>query len=492
MEKLILRSVMYGADKIPDSWFEKVPGGYYKTKEGKAAPAKEQSKRESKNNNGRHDSADSRKDRRSRRHSAGEGQHSPSPHDIKRDEGQRPFDPPRRRDSDRQRESYDGIEEVDGGNYSGDDRRRRRNHGSNRRRRSHEDERVYNYVNGPPPPRDDRRDERRYDDGAPYPERNNFGPTPRVQPDQYAQALGAAALTGTGIGVAAGASHPYNDPISPVTQSSQPVSIGRNGVAAGYVPYAHIYGGPASQTQQAPYSSSPHSSNGSAPLNDASRPPRPAVVPPGHYQQDPYAQDTGAYSPQAAYRSQDSGYHSRHDPRGDDRHNAYDEYGRPFPILPQPHSGHAVRNDYSPRRDSHAQEAPRSRPRTDTNESKRSKSSGGPLARERYIPPGYQVDSNTNSSNTTPIMKPVDPRIPLSAQFGMPERTDAEATSEPKDNLTAPVHTDDRPVATTQTSSPVAHPLWMAPPGQAATAATSQLDGPWTPTASGAIRRARG
>ena len=30
MEKLVLRGIMYGADKIPDSWFEKVPGGYYK------------------------------------------------------------------------------------------------------------------------------------------------------------------------------------------------------------------------------------------------------------------------------------------------------------------------------------------------------------------------------------------------------------------------------------------------------------------------------
>ncbi|KAK6422594.1 hypothetical protein LTR81_004754 [Elasticomyces elasticus] len=486
MEKLILRSVMYGADKIPDSWFEKVPGGYYKTKEGKAAAAREQSKRESKNDSGRHDSADSRKDRRSRRHSAGEGQPSPSPHDAHREEGQRPFDPPRRRDSDRQRGSYDGIEEDDGGYYSGDDRRRRRNHGSTRRRRSHEDERVYNYVNGPPPPRDDRRDERRYDDGAPYPERNNFGPIPRVHPDQYAQALGAAALTGAGMGVAAGASRPYNDPISPATQSSQPVSIGRNGVAAGYVPYAHIYGGPASQTQQAPYSSSPHSSNGFAPLNDVNRPTRPAVAPPGHYQQDPYAQDTGAYSPQAAHLSQDSGYHSRHDPPYDDRHNAYDEHGRPSPVSPQ--RGH----DYSPRRDSHAQEGPRTRPRTGTNDSKRSKSSGGPLARERYIPPGYQSDSNTASLNTTPTMKPVDPRIPLSAQFGLPERADAEAMNELKDNSTAPGPMEDPPVATTQTSSPVAHPLWTAPPGLAMAAATSQLDGPWTPTASGAIRRARG
>lgn len=30
MEKLVLKGIMYGADKVPDSWFEKVPGGYYK------------------------------------------------------------------------------------------------------------------------------------------------------------------------------------------------------------------------------------------------------------------------------------------------------------------------------------------------------------------------------------------------------------------------------------------------------------------------------
>lgn len=29
----LFNSLMYGADKIPDSWFEKVPGGYYRTKE---------------------------------------------------------------------------------------------------------------------------------------------------------------------------------------------------------------------------------------------------------------------------------------------------------------------------------------------------------------------------------------------------------------------------------------------------------------------------
>lgn len=29
----LFNSVMFGADKIPDSWFEKVPGGFYRSKE---------------------------------------------------------------------------------------------------------------------------------------------------------------------------------------------------------------------------------------------------------------------------------------------------------------------------------------------------------------------------------------------------------------------------------------------------------------------------
>ncbi|KAK6440951.1 hypothetical protein LTR95_002821 [Oleoguttula sp. CCFEE 5521] len=44
MEKLILRGVMYGADKIPDQWFDKVPGGFYKQKE-EARRERERSRR---------------------------------------------------------------------------------------------------------------------------------------------------------------------------------------------------------------------------------------------------------------------------------------------------------------------------------------------------------------------------------------------------------------------------------------------------------------
>jgi hypothetical protein len=37
MEKLILRGILWGTDKVPDAWFEKIPGGYYKAKQDKIA-----------------------------------------------------------------------------------------------------------------------------------------------------------------------------------------------------------------------------------------------------------------------------------------------------------------------------------------------------------------------------------------------------------------------------------------------------------------------
>ncbi|KAF2722158.1 hypothetical protein K431DRAFT_302766 [Polychaeton citri CBS 116435] len=40
MEKLVLRGIMYGADKIPDSWFEAVPGGFYRPKDKNGRPIK--------------------------------------------------------------------------------------------------------------------------------------------------------------------------------------------------------------------------------------------------------------------------------------------------------------------------------------------------------------------------------------------------------------------------------------------------------------------
>lgn len=42
-------SVLYGVDKFPDKWFEKVPGGYYKEKEMKYKDDKKKKRRSDKN-----------------------------------------------------------------------------------------------------------------------------------------------------------------------------------------------------------------------------------------------------------------------------------------------------------------------------------------------------------------------------------------------------------------------------------------------------------
>ncbi|KAK0936624.1 hypothetical protein LTR29_011775 [Friedmanniomyces endolithicus] len=414
MEKLILRSVMYGADKIPDTWFEKVPGGFYRTKEDQAK-AREQAKRDSKKtgkdgSGSRPSTSDSRDGGggRSRRYSTGE-------------DDKRSSDPPRRRDGDRQRqrESYDGQDQDDG-HYSGDDRRRRRNHGSTRnRRRSFDDDREYSHGNGPPPPRDNRRDERRMNDGASYPERDS-GPSSRAHPSLHDSAVGAAALTGATMGLADGASHPYDDPAASAPQSTL---AGGKGIAGGYVPYANIYGAPASQAQREPYSATPpQSSAGPAQSSERSRAGHQVAPPPSRYHQNPYALDTAAAA--AGYRSQDSGYDSRHDHRHNDRYSSRDERSPTYSNSPPPQRGYSRRDDDSPTYDPRVEDDRSARDRRQGTEGlKRAKSQGGgeSRARDRYVPAGYQADyrnGTSSSSNATPTMKPVDPRKPLGAQMG--------------------------------------------------------------------------
>ncbi|KAK1058104.1 hypothetical protein LTR74_013633 [Friedmanniomyces endolithicus] len=414
MEKLILRSVMYGADKIPDTWFEKVPGGFYRMKEDQAK-ARDQAKRDSKKSGkdgsgSRPSTSDSRNGGggRSRRYSTGE-------------DDKRSSDPPRRRDGERQRqrESYDGQDQDDG-HYSGDDRRRRRNHGSTRnRRRSFDDDREYSQGAGPPPPRDNRRDERRMNDGAPYPERGS-APSPRAHSNLHDSAVGAAALTGATMGLADGASHPYDDSTASAPPSA---SAGRKGVAGGYVPYANIYGAPAKQTQREPYSTTPsQSSAGPAQPSERSRQGHQVAPPPSHYHQNPYALDTAAAA--AGYRSQDSGYDSRHDHRHNDHYNSRDERSPTYSISPPPQRGYSRRDDDSPTHDPRAEDDRSARDRRQGTEgSKRAKSQGGgeSRARDRYVPAGYQADyrnETSSPSNATPTMKPVDPRKPLGAQMG--------------------------------------------------------------------------
>lgn len=69
--KALCWSLSYGADKIPDSWFEKVPGGYYKAKEDRE---RKDDKRESKGKSRRH--SDDRRSRYASRSPSADGHHS--------------------------------------------------------------------------------------------------------------------------------------------------------------------------------------------------------------------------------------------------------------------------------------------------------------------------------------------------------------------------------------------------------------------------------
>lgn len=100
--RAICWSLLYGADKIPDKWFEKVPGGYYKQDE-KRSGTKKNTKRDSRR----------RSESRHRRSSR-----SPS------DDGYRSEGAGQRRSRNRRQSYYD---EEDGD----DDRRDGRNRGRN-------------------------------------------------------------------------------------------------------------------------------------------------------------------------------------------------------------------------------------------------------------------------------------------------------------------------------------------------------------------------
>ncbi|KAK4548135.1 hypothetical protein LTR36_010004 [Oleoguttula mirabilis] len=422
---------MYGADKIPDSWFEKVPGGFYKKKELEKKNKDERDKYGSGRRPSTNGSGSGRTNGgRDRRRSTGEATHRPSPEEDfynERDRG----DGRRRRPRDRN--SYDGVEDDQ---HSGDDRHRRRNHGSSRRQRSVDDsERRYNDGHGGPP-RDDRYDDRRTNGRPPYPQSDFVPPQSPLNP--YAPAAaGAAAVGVTGTGRVL---HPQSTPVSPTVQKPQPATNGKTGIANGYVPYADIYGHP----------NSPQSSNGSVQHSAANRAASPAPPPRG-YHQNPYAQQAptaaaagagAAYTGHAGPYPNGDGFdprydRERYDSRYDDHYKGYDEDSRPYSRSPPRHG--RSRRDYSPSYDSHQDEGKerdrqaRSGRRNDNpNDMHRTKSQGArgksrrsevgkaavPIAtgaaagaldadvfeaRERYLPPGQ------------PGM--IDPRKPLNAQL---------------------------------------------------------------------------
>lgn len=214
MEKLVLRGIMYGADKIPDSWFEKVPGGFYKGEQDKKG---KQSNKDDKRR-------DKREKSRRRRHSDEYEERRPRYEESY--DSDRPAHASERRRRNTDRSPYDGGDNND----SLDEERQRRR----ARRSTINDADRYGYNDG-----FSRRDSTRRS-YAPNDRPYESSPHER-QESQYADPYSNhSAKRNSVAAVAAGAST-----ATAVAQQSQrhvsstpPVVP----VAASYVPYSNIYG----------------------------------------------------------------------------------------------------------------------------------------------------------------------------------------------------------------------------------------------------------
>lgn len=288
MEKLILRSVMYGVDKIPDTWFDKVPGGFYKSTQ----------KADGKGDKGQKiDGASDGK--KQRRYSLTGDDRRRTRRDLYEDE--RRANDHRRHDR-RERSSYDVSHDPD---YTRNDRRGER--GGERRRRRHSAD-GDRYGDNEDHPRSS---------NAYYGDRKYRGTEQPRPPDPYfddrqrpvtgdgsrgtapgSSKASTTTTTTTGLaGVAAaeagaaygpprrGPRHAFTMPSSPNTHATS-ASSGRpqsSSTASSYVPFAHIYGSPDTGTSP---TFAPPQTSGTVPY--------PRVVPtasPQGYQQNPFAQE---------------------------------------------------------------------------------------------------------------------------------------------------------------------------------------------------------
>lgn len=304
MEKLILRGVMYGADKIPDSWFDKVPGGYYKKQQiekeaerQRAASREPRKDRDMRYRSHRSHGGGHRDKSRRRRHSDEYEDRRPR-YDEDYRAGQRPgYGTDRHRRPDR-RSSYDG-----GDDYYPYDDVVDRGYASGGRRRDYVDNDRYGYDDGY-----GRTGGRGYGDeyGAPPVggRREPYSARP-PPPGEYVPAEDAAAAAAAGAGAAAAAF--ANDP----RNSGQNLNAPPVGAppSSGYVPYSHIYGPPTNLRAHGG-----GSSNGSVQPNNLNQvappfsPPSSAVPAPSPYAHgpryadpydDPYFDD--CYGPDYGY-----------------------------------------------------------------------------------------------------------------------------------------------------------------------------------------------
>ncbi|KXS95630.1 hypothetical protein AC578_3561 [Pseudocercospora eumusae] len=317
MEKLILRGVMWGrgkADKIPDPWFEKIPGAYYKAKQEahKRHKGVDMKKRRSRrHSDDEYDEEDSRPDRDHGYRSEGHGTHSTLG------------------------KSFDGPDDYDSINN-----RPRRKRSKPRRQRDDDDRYGYDDGYG-------RRDRRNGANGVEYgsgvvPPEQQVPQAHPIPPGAEPYVAGAAAAAGAaGVQAAqAGPFSPVSDPRSPQQPPSSSNNSGatnpfvrststlRGGMATGYVPYAHIYGGPKPANGSLNFAPPP-SDTGSVQPNFLNQVAAPVAQQQG-YVQNPYAQEAPpgsqpGYMPDPYWNERQ--YQNQHREHSDrrDRHRR-DEY----------------------------------------------------------------------------------------------------------------------------------------------------------------------
>jgi hypothetical protein len=260
MEKLVLRGIMYGADKIPDSWFDKVPGGFYKEKEKERKQHEKDEKRRSQSH---------RRDRSRRRRHSDEHEDRRRRHDEDADrEDRQGYATERRKRHERSRSSYDG-----GADYDSEELERERRHA---RRSTHGDKDRYGYDDG-----FSRRN------GAKHDYAPDFSPTGNHRPSQYpdpninsaskrASAAAAAASAGTAAALAQQAQRHASVASPPIVPLAAPVP---GSVPVSYIPYANIYGAGAPYPQGAPNAFSPPPAASISPVQPNVVPGAPLVNP---------------------------------------------------------------------------------------------------------------------------------------------------------------------------------------------------------------------
>ncbi|PPJ51054.1 hypothetical protein CBER1_07539 [Cercospora berteroae] len=269
MEKLILRGVMWGADKVPDEWFEKIPGGYYKAKEKKADVEDELEKQENK-------SSAKMKKRRSRRYSDDEYEDDRDSRDDRENGYRSDGHQSRRSDAKKPVDGADDFDEINNRPRRKRSRARRRDdddkygkddghHRSSRKRGGVE------YGDGAVPPAEQPPPSVTYTDpmagaaamgggfaaaqafqhngafGSPAPSNVAYGsPLPSNgaygSPQASSGAYGSPQPFQPQSNIAGSVNSSFgHDPNQPPARSTSTL---RGGMSTGYVPYAHIYGGP--------------------------------------------------------------------------------------------------------------------------------------------------------------------------------------------------------------------------------------------------------